>query len=271
MENEMTEDRPQEWPESGAEASLEGGSTRGRFLPLPFRGPGWGRMLGEASVIVASILLAFAIDAWWDARQEEKENAEIHQGLMEEFKTHLDFIRVALHRNEQEIQDLAWLIEQTGSEVRPLSPDTLRWALSWAVSSPTIDPAEGTIQGLISSGRLERIHNPELRAGLASWPSVVADIRENEMAIRELVINNLVPALSRKGVFLGSVMSPGVPWPRTEDPEIWAKNIPTVMADAEIRNLISNRYHWAIITTMEYRGAEQTVERLLTLLREETM
>jgi len=33
----------------------------------------WKRLVLEATAIVASILLAFAIDAWWDERQDRKE------------------------------------------------------------------------------------------------------------------------------------------------------------------------------------------------------
>ena len=67
---------------------------------------------------------------------------------------------------------------------------------------------------------------------------------------------------------LGPMLSPGVPRPREDDPTIWARAIPALMADPEIRNLTSYRYHWATITTIEYRGAEQTAEHLLALLQE---
>lgn len=36
-----------------------------------------GKLFREGVVIVASILLAFAIDAWWDERKERVEEREI--------------------------------------------------------------------------------------------------------------------------------------------------------------------------------------------------
>ena len=42
----------------------------------------------EGLVIVLSILLAFAIDAWWDERQERIEEGEILHGLNQEFLGH---------------------------------------------------------------------------------------------------------------------------------------------------------------------------------------
>ncbi|MDA0707065.1 MAG: hypothetical protein O2805_10720 [Proteobacteria bacterium] len=44
------------------------------------------RLAIESVAIVASILLAFAIDAWWDERQERIAEAEIVLGLKLEFE-----------------------------------------------------------------------------------------------------------------------------------------------------------------------------------------
>ena len=41
----------------------------------------WARVLVEGVVIVASILLAFGIDAWWEQRQDREEERRILQAL----------------------------------------------------------------------------------------------------------------------------------------------------------------------------------------------
>ena len=45
----------------------------------------WKRLSVEAAAIVVSILLAFAIDAWWEERLERKEEAEQLVRLHAEF------------------------------------------------------------------------------------------------------------------------------------------------------------------------------------------
>ena len=45
----------------------------------------WKRLVVEAAAIVVSILLAFGIDAWWDARNDVVEEREILIGLEIEF------------------------------------------------------------------------------------------------------------------------------------------------------------------------------------------
>ena len=45
----------------------------------------WKRLAVEAAAIVVSILLAFGIDAWWDARNDVVEEREILIGLEIEY------------------------------------------------------------------------------------------------------------------------------------------------------------------------------------------
>lgn len=56
----------------------------------------WNRLLIEGVVIVASILMAFAIEAWWDNRQSR--NAEINQlhSVAAELKSNTDLVRAKL-------------------------------------------------------------------------------------------------------------------------------------------------------------------------------
>ena len=48
--------------------------------PLP-----WKRLVAEAAAIVLSILLAFAIDAWWDDRGERRAEQLLLQRLKADF------------------------------------------------------------------------------------------------------------------------------------------------------------------------------------------
>lgn len=52
----------------------------------------WNRYAVESIVIVASILLAFAIDAWWDQRKETREEQVALQDLAEELRQNLTAI-----------------------------------------------------------------------------------------------------------------------------------------------------------------------------------
>ena len=52
----------------------------------------WFRISAESLAIVASILLAFAIDALWNNYQLQQEEQEILKGLRDEFSRHVEAI-----------------------------------------------------------------------------------------------------------------------------------------------------------------------------------
>ena len=53
--------------------------------PMREKRRGLGHFLTEALVITAGILLAFALDAWWDQRQERANEQELLTALSAEF------------------------------------------------------------------------------------------------------------------------------------------------------------------------------------------
>jgi hypothetical protein len=55
----------------------------------------WKRLALEATAIVASILLAFAIDAWWDDRNEAQLERRMLSALLVEFEQNAELLREA--------------------------------------------------------------------------------------------------------------------------------------------------------------------------------
>jgi len=45
----------------------------------------WAAIVAEAVAITTSILLAFAIDAWWEDRQLRRDEQQVLMGLQREF------------------------------------------------------------------------------------------------------------------------------------------------------------------------------------------
>jgi hypothetical protein len=60
----------------------------------------WKRLYVEAAAIVASILLAFVIDAWWEQRQQRAVGAEYEQRIENELRD----VRALLERIERGVQ-----------------------------------------------------------------------------------------------------------------------------------------------------------------------
>lgn len=142
----------------------------------------WLRVSVEGVVIVASILLAFGIDAWW-ARIESHRNALAELGTVFE----------EVHEARTQLQDLvrwrerersAALAVQTRLEgVSPDNPialpDTL-FALSFGMQLVTDAPTRAT-DAFITSGHIDEVEDFELRQALLSWTSSLTDLRDDEV------------------------------------------------------------------------------------------
>lgn len=162
----------------------------------------------EGTAIVVSILLAFAIDAWWEERAERRQESELLAGL------HADFYASQAHLEE-------WLagnrvVQRTATEllerVRTAQRDELITVsgdlIVGAISTPTYSPTDSTLQAAISSGQIELIRSDGLRKELAVWGQLLGDTSEDEVLIREIVVHRLVPVISRQ-VRLGYLLDFG--------------------------------------------------------------
>ena len=145
-----------------------------------------GRLFAEGFAIVISILLAFAIDAAWDERQERERETEILGSLLSEFEGNRDRLpgRAALH--QRTVRATTALL----AAVRSVQPgqivvvqDTL---LLPTILHNTFDPSMGTLEALLQSGDLHLISDLGLRKSFAEWPARVLDATENETMLRSI-------------------------------------------------------------------------------------
>lgn len=73
----------------------------------------WGFLITEAVLIVASILLAFALDSRWDERKNRVEDGEILRGLVQEFARGRETL---LHRTDQHYASMVEARDHTTGE-----------------------------------------------------------------------------------------------------------------------------------------------------------
>lgn len=154
----------------------------------------WIRLLAEGAAITLSILAAFAVDAWWDARRDRTEEMEILIGLRAEFEEVAERLDGWAEFNQVK----AGLVE------RALTGDPSDAGVDSLLSSMpyvnVIDRGGGSLEALLSSGRLELIRDRDLRVGLARWPDRLEDIHTNDLSIRQQVWGEILPHMATFGV-----------------------------------------------------------------------
>lgn len=147
-------------------------------------GGGFKSRLGEAIAIVLSILVAFAIDAGWDERQDRNDESELLAALRVEYESNLDLVREVIDAHASYIADTEIASRLAPADYDTMSIDTAsRLVLSFA-NPWTFDPALGTTETLISSGQIGLIRDRELSEMLSTFVNYVEDAEEDAAYVR---------------------------------------------------------------------------------------
>jgi len=202
----------------------------------------------EAAAIVASILLAFTIDAWWDQLQERSKVNEHLVSILADMQTAEEYVqfyrRMALAKQES----IERLMVAASSATDKLADESLDKALhDLGYYAETNIMPEGSIEALIASGNMRLIESEVLQRKLSGWTSFLSYVRENISPDYQYVFNVWDPYLRKNGnsTQVGQYALMGMPG---HPNDVWVENFPKVayghfdhsvlLEDPEFRNIL---------------------------------
>lgn len=157
----------------------------------------WPRILIEGVIIVISILLAFAIEAWWNDRLSRADErgvlVQLNAGLAE-----TDPVLEEWQANHAGVVESATvLLSNIGPMgTNSLTPEEISELIVTIFGRYTLDPPDSQITSLESSGRLGLISNQQILNQLATWRSLVADLQNDEIILVRYVDATILPYIS---------------------------------------------------------------------------
>ncbi len=160
----------------------------------------WKRLVIEGAAVVVSILLAFAIDAWWDNRQERVHEQDALLGLRAEYQNHLDEISRAKARHLVYLRAIDELVRACGKGSWQSDEFSIDDAIFGLLIPETNDLGTGVRDTLISSGKIEILSDRQLRYELSEWDSVVDELLDDQQHNKAIVFDIVLPYLARAGV-----------------------------------------------------------------------
>lgn len=150
----------------------------------------------EAAVVIASILIAFALDAWWAERQLRDETAEDLAIVEFELDENLRLVQLTIDIMQRVVAEtdalVAALEAHPESTIAEIDDTTIFWAV---FNNPTLDPSLGGTDAWIAAGRLAGLDSVELRQRLASMRGKVEDVVEEQRIAREIGVHDIYPLL----------------------------------------------------------------------------
>lgn len=111
----------------------------------------WPRMLAEGTAIVVSILLAFAIDAWWEEHREAAVERAQLQSLLDEFKEARSQLELQVRDLENSLRGTVRFLELMGPKATSELLQDTRMALRDSLDIGVFSPQQGTLQDVLAS------------------------------------------------------------------------------------------------------------------------
>ena len=229
----------------------------------------WKRLLAEATAIVLSILLAFAIDAWW----EDRGDRQAEQLLLQRLKADFTEIRTAIQVVESEHREtsaacIALMSFPEGASVPP-TPEYDRMVALVFLTSRTFNPGTGAVAAFLNSEGAKLADNQPLAHLLLSWSGLVEELQEEDVFLQQGLAYRWIPFLKSKvslGPYLAIYEEINVDLPgHVASPD---SRRPLVVDTAFVNNVL-DRYKLQQIALRDIGPVIESVDRILMLLENE--
>ena len=135
----------------------------------------WRRLLAEGSVIVASILLALAADAWWDGVQEVKAELRLLNSIRQDLVETREDLLLTVSVMTQQVDRFEVYLYADPAVIAELPQDSAQAIVSSLLAVKTYQPYDGALR--VADLRLVR--DDGLRSQLGRWLGYSEDLLEN--------------------------------------------------------------------------------------------
>lgn len=154
----------------------------------------WQRIAVEGIAIVASILFAFAIDAWWNDRQQQASEQVVLQTLLDDLRVKQVLLADMSRFSEAIIDSAESLLNAASNTELTLSEDKIDQLIgdTWWTSNPALWDSAALSQ-LAAGGNLSQISNVELVQELAALQVAIGRVKDHYSGDSQFHENVMTP------------------------------------------------------------------------------
>lgn len=217
--------------------------------------------IGEIILVVIGILIALQINNWNEKRKLNNETEKFSQALNSEFsgnrivlKERIDDLNTA---NNYARTVLSYMNKES-NEYQQINIDSI---ITYSLKYGNYNPANSTIQELISSGKLNLVQDNSLKKNLYNWLQLLEDTDEDFKNQDQQATTLLIPYLYKNISMqnLNTFNEMGV----EESSELFDNDFSKIFNDLEFENLYQGKLFWNAIMINHYQELDRLAREII--------
>ena len=221
----------------------------------------WRRFLIEGFVIVGSILLAFAIQAWWEESQESERLDRALENLEVALSQSLPLVDRQIARLEESREVLQDFLRATPEDLVGVSGDDARYVIGEVFRPRVSGLNSDEILSLLDDPALANVETPGYRAVTAQWRALWQNIRDRHASLllnQDAAVRALALHPSTRTAIPGNEGVADMP----------ADILAVARADESVTQLVASKlWYWSLLPLM-YSELGDLAEEIAGIIRE---
>jgi hypothetical protein len=193
----------------------------------------------EFVVVVAGILVALGLQAWWQSRQDSAQGAEYQRQILSDVRVTERTLRDSIALDRAHYSAAKLLTAALYASDTPTRGEALQWLQGYPGWFADPRPILGNVNALIQTGEIRLVTNTKTRGAIIAYASIMGTawedrdtqsarmLRANDLALARLEAADLPPleaTTSKSGAYEANELQEYLPaytaaWPRLQADE----------------------------------------------------
>ena len=221
-------------------------------------------ILTEGIVIVLSILLAFAIDAYWDERKEQVSELRLIKQIEKELTLYQKLLNQADARMEANFKHIDRLLEVIHGQT-DIEPTEAEAAIAYIQRRYLLADATATFSSLISDESFGLLSDENLKNALSNIIAFISLVNQFELEETEFINNDYAPFI-RQYIDRYSIKSDGI-WLKDTSTSRFSSDLEPLFASREFSNLLVERKTKGMLVHMFREQIRKSINEALETLK----
>ena len=153
--------------------------------------------IGEIVLVVIGILIALQINTWNQNRIVKIEERSILKNIHSEFLQNKKVLKDIIEFNNECYQTTRLILELTGEDKEKIKAHNLDSLIFFSLEANTFNPSDNSISDLLQSGRLQLLHNDNLKSLLYQWDRGMKKYLISSLRKEKKIDDDIMPYLSK--------------------------------------------------------------------------